>query len=130
MPDPDTVEVEVTNTQNMPIFLPRTADTDINLTCTVILESVVDIPVTVQTEWSRVDSFQRNADTHTDALNTYSSMITIRSIDITNAGEYRCHATVNTVSSSSRRYVTGEGNRTGATTLSLCEFIYLSKQLN
>lgn len=121
MPDPVTVEVEITSTQNMPIFLPKSIDTDVNLTCTVRLESTVNVPVTVQTEWSREgSSFQRNPNIHMDTLNTYSSMITIRSMNVRNAGEYSCRATVSKTSS---RYITGERKKRGTTTLSLCKRI-------
>ena len=119
MPHPVTVEIVTTSTQNMPIFLPRSTDTNVNLTCTVRLESTVNVPVTVQTEWSREgSSFQRNPNTHTHNLNTYSSMITIRSINVSDAGKYSCDATVSKTSNS---YITGEGKNNETTTLSLCK---------
>lgn len=119
MPDPVIVEIEITSTQNVPIFLPKSIDTDVNLTCIVRLESTVNVPVTVQTEWSRDgSSFQRIPNAHMDTLNTYSSMITIRSINVSNAGKYNCHATVSKTSS---MYITDEGKKKGATTLSLCK---------
>jgi hypothetical protein len=118
VPDPVTVEIEITSSQNMPIFLTKSIDTDVDLTCTVMLKSEVNIPVNVRTEWSRVGySFQRNPPTSMDTLNTYSSMITIRSINVSNAGDYRCRATVSKTSS---RYITGEGKKEANTTLSLC----------
>ena len=118
MPDPVSVVTEITNHQNMPIFLPKSTDTDVELKCTVTLKSEIDIPVTVRTDWSSGSSFRRNLLASMDTLNTYSSMITIRSINVSNAGDYRCHATVSKTPS---RYITGEGKEEASTTLSLCK---------
>lgn len=118
MPDPVSVVSQITNSQNMPIFLPKSIDTDVDLRCTVTLKSEVDIPVTVRTEWSRGSSFQRNLSASMDTLNTYSSMITITSINVSNAGDYKCRATVSKTPSG---YITDEGKKEESTTLSLCK---------
>ena len=119
MPEIDSVEVKIISTQNMPIFLPKSTDTDVNLICTVTLKSEVNIPVNVQTEWSRVgSSFQSYSTVHMDILTSYSSMITIRSINVSDAGNYTCRSTV---SMTSRRYITGERKNEETTSLSLCK---------
>ena len=118
VPDSVSVITEITSHQNMPIFLPKSIDTDVELKCTVILKSEIDIPVTVQTDWSRKSSFRTNLPASMDTLNTYSSMITIRSINISDAGDYKCRATVSKTPSG---YITGEGKNETSTTLSLCK---------
>ena len=122
MPDPVSVATEIISGQNMPIFLPKSIDTDVELRCTVTLKSEVDITVTVRTEWSSGSSFQMNPPASMDTLNTYSSMITITSINVNDAGDYKCTATVSKTSS---RYITGESKEEASTTLSLCKTSYL-----
>ena len=119
MPDPVTIAIEIISRQNnVPIFLPKSIDTDVYLRCIVTLKSIIDIPVTVRTGWSSGSSFRRNLPASMDTLNTYSSMITIRSININNAGDYRCRATVSETPSG---YITGEGKKEASTILSLCK---------
>ena len=121
MPDPVTIAIEIISHQNIvPIFLPKSTDTDIYLRCIVTLKSEIDIPVTARTDWSRGSSFRMNLPASIEALNTYYSMITIRSINISDAGDYRCRATVSMTSSG---YITGEGKKETNTTLSLCKLL-------
>ena len=66
-----------------------------NLTCTVELSSAVDIPVTVNTEWTRSDRVMFMPASTIPAvmvnITTYTSTITF---DAANNGSYTCNATI------------------------------------
>ena len=94
-----------------------TAGSSVTLTCTVVLESSVDVPVTVNTVWTGPDNFNRNVMAQQmGSTTTYTSTVMVSLFGRDQSGEYTCTATVrlaspspfimNSMSSSSTRRVT------------------------
>ena len=72
-------------------------ESSIALTCTVELSSLVDVPVTVTTEWSGPDGFM-TTNTALPVIGsptaTYTSTAIVSSSGIEQSGNYTCKATV------------------------------------
>lgn len=124
MPDPESVQIS-TDKEKTLLFLPRGSNIDVTLTCTVMLLPTVNIPVTVKTKWTgphaSLNNMNRNAIMMSTNGNMYTSMITLRSVDITNAGQYRCDATVNP--KMHNMFVIGQGTNRSGINIALCEFM-------
>ena len=86
------------------------AGASLSLTCTVELSSAVDVPVTVNTEWTGPDMTSFTPTSLVLAvmgnLTRYTSTVTVNAAW---SGDYTCEATV----SSSLTFVTGSGTLSG-----------------
>ena len=76
------------------------AGSSVTLTCTVELNPVIDVPVTVNAVWSGPDGFMiTNAAQRVMGSNTtYTSTAMVRSFGREQSGVYTCAATINPVS--------------------------------
>ena len=98
-----------TDTDNRFILVPAnvsvTSDTpnpvepdksNVTLTCTVDLDSSVDVSVTVKTEWTGPASVESRPSSVTNEVNItrYTGTITITSFERSQSGVYNCTATV------------------------------------
>ena len=86
-----------------PPVVPIIVGSSITLTCTVELSSLVDVPVTVTTEWSGPDGFTttNTAQPVIRSTATYASTATVSSSGREQSGNYTCKATVRATMSSS-----------------------------
>ena len=76
----------------------------VTLTCTVVLDSSVDVPVTVNTVWIGPDNFNRNIMAQQMGnTTTYTSTVMVSSFGRDQSGDYTCTATV----SSTSPFITG-----------------------
>ena len=71
----------------------------VTLTCTVVLSSAVDVPVTVNTVWTGPDRFRNTTAAQLDNMTTYTSTAMIRLFGRAQSGVYTCAATVSSISS-------------------------------
>ena len=123
MPDPLSIQAESLDLQDKPLFLPSRIITDITLICTVRLRPTVNVPVTVEAMWYGPDGqFIMTTNADMDAINIYTSMVTISSMSIMDAGMYRCCATVRAPSPANMSII-GVGTNENSTNIALCEFI-------
>ena len=79
-------------------------ESSITLTCTVELNPLVDVPVTVTTKWSGPDGFMTTNTAQPVIGNptaTYSSTAVVSSSGIEQSGNYTCKAIVRATMSSS-----------------------------
>ena len=71
----------------------RPVGSDVTLTCSVELSAAVDVPVTVNTEWSDPDGFMTSREAMGN--NTIqASITTVTSFRRNHSGVYRCTATI------------------------------------
>ena len=84
----------------------------VTLTCTVELSPSVDVPVTVNTEWTGPDGFTttNTAQLVTGSTATYTSTVTVRSFGREQSGVYSCNATGESMSS----FISNSIQQTGA----------------
>ena len=80
---------------------PVSVGSDVTLTCTVDLDPVVDVPVTVNTVWTGPAGFVRTttAQPVMGSTTTYTSTAMVSSFGRDQSGVYTCTATVNSTSS-------------------------------
>ena len=72
----------------------------VTLTCTVELSPAVDVPVTVNTEWTGPNGFMTtNTAQRMGSTTTYTSTAMVSSFGRDQSGDYTCIATVNSTSS-------------------------------
>ena len=83
-----------------PVSPVQPVGTNVTLTCNVELDRLVDVPVTVDTEWTGPDSFNRNITAQQMGnTTTYTSTVMVSSFGREQSGDYTCTATVGSVSS-------------------------------
>ena len=76
-----------------------TVGSSVTLTCTVVLDSSVDVPVTVSTVWTGPDYFNRNIMAQQmGSTTTYTSTVMVSSFGREQSGDYTCTATVSSAS--------------------------------
>ena len=79
-----------------PPAVPVTVGSSINLTCTVELSRLVDIPVTVNTVWTGPDGFTAD---NSDLRNTiYTTTSMVSSFGREQSGVYTCTASISSTS--------------------------------
>ena len=85
-----------------PVSPVQPVGTNVTLNCNVELDRSVDVPVTVDMEWTGPDDFNRNimAQQMGDTT-TYTSTVMVSSFGRDQSGEYTCTATVSSASDSS-----------------------------
>ena len=73
----------------------------VTLTCTVELSPAVDVPVTVNTEWTGPEGFRttNTAQSVMGSTTTYTSTAMVSSFGRDQSGNYTCTATVSSTSS-------------------------------
>ena len=85
---------------------------DVTLTCTVELDPSVDVPVTVNTEWTGPDKFMNTSTAQRIGnTTTYTSTAMVSSFGRNQSGVYNCTAAVGvskTMSSGTRRVTVGK----------------------
>ena len=71
----------------------------VNLTCTVELNPVIDVPVTVTTEWTGPDGFMttNTAQPVVGSATTYTSTAMVSSFERDQSGDYVCGASIDLV---------------------------------
>ena len=78
-----------------------TVGSSVTLTCTVVLDPSVDVPVTVNTMWTGPDNFNRIIMAQQmGSTTTYTSTAMVSSFGRDQSGEYTCTATVSLASPS------------------------------
>jgi hypothetical protein len=84
------------------------------MTCTVELSSVVNIPVTVVTEWTGPDGFMitSTAQSIMNSTINYTRTVAVGSFGRDESGLYTCTATATTTSSFLRDSATNNGTAT------------------
>ena len=122
VPDPVSVLVESVGTQGNPLFLPSGNIINVTLSCTVQINPAVDVPVTVQTNWTGPEGFSYNNIAMNVANNNmhFTSNATVGSLVLKKAGVYHCMATV--MPSPENRFLMNTGTNKSETVLALCEF--------
>ena len=95
VPPPTSVTVT-----SIPISPIRPVGSAVTVTCTVELGSVVDIPVTVTTEWTGPAGFMITniAQPDGESINAYTSTVMISSFGRSESGVYNCAATISSAS--------------------------------
>ena len=90
---PSPISVTVTSDPVSPI---RPDGSAVTLTCTVELSPAVDVPVTVNTVWTRPDGFMttNTAQPVMGSTSNYTSTMTVDSFGRDQSGNYACDATV------------------------------------
>ena len=88
---------------------------NVTLTCTVELSSVVDVPVTVNTVWTGPAGFNttNTAQPVIDTITTYVSIVVVRSFGREQSGNYNCTATLTFESP----FVVPSGPKSGSVTI-------------
>ena len=83
----------ITSNPGNPIYPPGS---DVSLTCTVELNSVIDVPVIVNAVWTGPygSIITNTAQSAIRRNTTYTSTVTVRSFGREQSGEYTCTATV------------------------------------
>ena len=86
-----------------PTVVPIIVGSSTNLTCSVELSPLVDVPVTVSTEWTGPDGFvtTNTAQLVTGSTTTYASTAMVSSSGREQSGNYTCKATIRSTISSS-----------------------------
>ena len=80
-------------TSNLPN--PILSGADVTLTCNVELSPAVDVPVTVNTEWTGPSTESLNPyPTIQESLTLYRSTLVLKSVESANSGQYICSAKV------------------------------------
>ena len=109
----------ITNPNGGPLFIPRGVTTNISLVCSVILDTLVDVPVTLNYHWTRNDLVIPI--TTEEYIGDYSAnMVTISPLTLEKAGVYTCDVTVTSTSTS--MFIDGTGKLSNATNVVLCKF--------
>ena len=97
--DPVPVPTSVVITSD-PVSPIRPVGSNVILTCTVELSPVVDVPVTVNTEWTGPDGVTLSSTTPVmESLTRYTSTVMVSSFGRDQSGNYTCTATVSSTSS-------------------------------
>ena len=92
--------VTITSDQANPLAVRPVGMASVTLTCTVVLDSSVDVPVTVNTVWTGPDNFNRNIMAQQmGSTTTYTSTAMVSSFGRDQSGVYICTATVSSTSS-------------------------------
>ena len=92
------------------------------LSCTVVLDPSVDVPVTVNTVWTGPDNFNRNIMAQQmGSTTTYTSTVTVSSFGRDQSGNYTCTATVSSASPSP--FITGNPSMSGTSMISVGELM-------
>ena len=74
---------------------PILSGSDVTLTCTVELSPAVDVPVTVNTEWTGPSTESLNPfTTIQESLTLYRSTLVLKSVESANSGQYTCSSEV------------------------------------
>ena len=122
MPDPISVSTEnITNPEGGPLFIPRGDTTNISLICSVILNMLVDVPVTINYRWTRNDLASNTEEFIGNFTTTNRNMVTIISpLTPEKAGVYTCKVTVMPASTS--MFIDGIGKHNNTTKVALCKF--------
>ena len=119
VPNPINVLVESIGTQ--PLFLPSGNVINATLRCIVQIDPTVDVPITIQTDWTGPDGFSFANIAMNIANNTmYTSMANVTSLRIKNAGVYHCIATV--MPDPENQFITNTGTNRNKSTLALCKY--------
>ena len=96
----------------------------LTLICTVELSPVIDVPVTVNTEWTGPDGFiTTNTAQRMGSTTTYTSTAIVSSFGRYQSGDYTCTATVRPNLTST--YLTGSGVLSNTTSIVACKFQFL-----
>ena len=83
-----------------PVSPVQPVGTNVTLTCNVELDRLVDVPVTVDTEWTGPDNFNRNITAQQMGnTTTYTSTVKFSLFGRNQSGDYTCTATVGSMSS-------------------------------
>ena len=94
------------------------------LTCTVVLDSSVDVAVTVNTVWTGPDNFNRNIMAQQmGSTTTYTSTVMVSSFGRDQSGDYTCTATVSSASLSP--FITGNPSMSGTSRITAGELVVL-----
>lgn len=107
---PPSTSVMVTSAPASPI---RPVESDVILTCTVELSTLVDVSVIVTTVWTGPAGFRytNTAQPAMGSTSTYISTATVSSFGRDESGIYTCVATVSSVSSFLRESITSTSTR-------------------
>ena len=109
------------------------AGANVTLTCTVELSPAVDVPVTVNTEWTGPEGFRTtNTAQRMGSTTTYTSTAMVSSFERDQSGNYTCTATIsstssfitNNIGSSSTRVTVGKANHL------ISSFLYVTDSLH
>ena len=99
------------------------AGSSVTLTCTVELNSVIDVPVTVNTVWSGPAGFTTEDSGLVQPVvgntATFTSTATVRSFGRNQSGDYMCTGTV--ISSPSNLFLMDSMSQSGTTTVTVGE---------
>ena len=93
---PAPISITIDFSPGIPI---RPVGTTVTLTCTVVLDPSVDVPVTVNTVWTGPDNFNMNIMAQQmGSTTTYTSTVIVSSFGRDQSGNYTCTATVSSAS--------------------------------
>ena len=96
---------------------------NVTLTCTVVLDASVDVPVTVHvnTAWTGPAIFNMNniMAQQMGSTTTYTSTVMVSSFGRDQSGDYTCKATV----SSASPFITGNPSMSGTSRISVGELM-------
>ena len=112
--------VTVTSDQANPLAVRPVGMATVTLTCTVVLDSSVDVSVAVNTVWTGPDNFNRNIIAQQmGSTTTYTSTVMVSSFGRAQSGDYTCRATV----SSASPFITGNPSMSGTSRISVGELV-------
>ena len=117
MPSPISVSVKnITNPLGGPLFIPRGGATNISMICSVTLNRLVNIPVTVTYTWIGKNYIAVKSIAHADSTES-NNTITIYTLTLEDAGAYTCRVDVN----STNPFIDGTGTSMNTTNVALCK---------
>ena len=100
-----------------PVIYIRPNGTTVNLSCTVELSPLVDVPVTVNTVWSGPTGVTLSPSNPVEVSSTsYTSTVILHSFGINESGDYTCTAIVNSTSST---FITGSQLLSGSSRITV-----------
>ena len=123
---PAPTSVTVTSDQANPLAVRPVGMATVTLTCTVVLDSSVDVSVTVNTMWTGPAGFSMNNIMAQQMVNTttYTSTVMVSSFGRNQSGNYNCTATV----SSASPFITGNPSMSGTSRISVGELVIIVDQ--
>ena len=90
-----------------------------SLTCTVELDTAVDVPVNVSTEWSSPD--MTTVSPTSSVMESLTRYTVMANVDAARSGSYTCQASID----SSSQFITGSGETSGSITITVGKYTYL-----
>ena len=122
---PDPFRVSINNPGGGPLFIPRGVTTNMSLICSVTLNTLIDVPVSVNYRWSRSDFASNSMESVGQYTATGPNMITISPLTLQKAGVYTCEVTV--MPTPANMFIEGTSGHTSTTNVSLCEFTKITQ---